>query len=129
MLKGVKNASDLAKARDVAKELITEYDSMIDNFKRAGDKFDEASKLKINDKHKEYLETKAKEMRLRSDYSVEARKVPKALIDSNSPSEFNEILKTQLAKVKSMNSDANDLSDKADKLVKDNPDIMAPPKK
>ena len=128
MLPKIKGASDLEKARSVAKDLIKEYDIVIENFKKAADKFDEASKLKIKDKHKEYLELKAKEMKLRSDYTAEARKVPQTLIDSDSKSAFNDALKTQLAKVKSMNSDASDLSDKADKLVKDNPDIMAQPK-
>lgn len=129
MLTKIKKNSDLEKTRGVAKDLIKEYDVVIENFKKAADKFDEASKLKINDKHKEYLEVKAKEMKLRSDYTAEAKRVPQALIDSDSKNTFNDTMKTQLAKVKSMNSDANDLSDKADKLVKDNPDIMAPPKK
>ncbi len=100
MLPKIKGASDLEKARSVAKDLIKEYDIVIENFKKAADKFDEASKLKIKDKHKEYLELKAKEMKLRSDYTAEARKVPQTLIDSDSKSTFNDALKTQLAKVK-----------------------------
>src|SRR4051812_5353445 len=55
----LKTDTDLKAARDLAKELIPLYDAMGDNFKKAGDKFQEASNFKINDKHKEYLQTKA----------------------------------------------------------------------
>lgn len=128
ILTKIKTPADLEKARSIAKDLVKQYDVTIDSFKKAGEKFDEASKLKIKDKHKEYLELKAKEMKLRSDYTVEVQKVPQKLIDTESKNDFNDTMKAQLAKVKSMNSDANDLSDKADKIVKDNPDIMSQPK-
>ena len=124
----IKSKSDLADARDLGRNLMKEYDSMVDNFKKAGDKFDEASKLKIKDKHKEYLETKAKEMKLRSDYAVEMKKIPQALIDTDSKSDFTDTVKKLVAKIKTMTSDAQDLSDKGDKIVKENPDIMQQPK-
>lgn len=124
----IKSKSDLTDARDLGKDLMKEYDSMVDNFKKAGDKFDEVSKLKLKDKHKEYLETKAKEMKLRSDYAAEMKKIPQALIDTDSKSEFTDKVTKLVAKVKTMTSDAQDLSDKGDKLVKENPDIMQQPK-
>ena len=124
----IKGAADLEKARSLSKDLIKEYDAMADNFKKAGEKFDEASKLKIKDKHKEYLETKAKEMKLRSDYTLELKKVPQKLIDSDSKTDFKDTLTAQLAKVKTMTSDAKDLADKADKIAKDNPDVLSQPK-
>ena len=74
---------------------------MVENFKKAADKFDEASKLKLNDKFKEYLETKAKEMKLRSEYAGELKKVPQKMIDSDSESEFKDVYKTQFDKAKS----------------------------
>ena len=128
ILTKINGPADLEKARGIAKDLIKQYDVTIDSFKKAGEKFDEASKLKIKDKHKEYLELKAKEMKLRSDYTTEVKKVPQKLIDTESKSEFNDLMKTQIAKVKSMNTEAGELSDKADKIVKENPDIMSQPK-
>src|SRR5258708_17867892 len=55
------NVSELAKARTLAKEAIAAYDKAEDKCKEAAKKYDEASKLKISDKFKEYLELKAKE--------------------------------------------------------------------
>ena len=124
----MKTEDDLAKTRDFAKDLIKEYESMIDNFKKSGDKFDEASKLKLKDKHKEYLEIKAKEMKLRSDYSVELKKIPQSLIDSSNKAEFTSAVAKVVEKVRSMTSEAKDLGEKAEKIIKDNPDIMAQPK-
>ncbi|MBE7515368.1 MAG: hypothetical protein HS105_01975 [Chloracidobacterium sp.] len=123
-LDNVKDKSDLEDARSMAKDLGKMYDDLGDNFKKAGDKFTEASKLKINDKFKEYLETKAKEFSTRHDYSVELKKIPQKLIDSDSETEYRSLYKDQMEKVQSMLKDAKDLSDKADKIVKDNPDVM-----
>ena len=49
----IKNDVGLEDARKTAKDLMPIYDSMRDNFTRAGEKFDEASKLKIKDAHKQ----------------------------------------------------------------------------
>ncbi|MBK6749318.1 MAG: hypothetical protein KA956_13470 [Pyrinomonadaceae bacterium] len=127
-ISAIKNKDDLEKARSLARNMSKEYDSMIENFKNAGDKFDQAGKLKLKEKFKEYLEIKAKEMKLRSEYSSELKKVPQKLIDSDSESEFRDVYKSQFEKVKVMVKDAQELADKADKLVKDNPDVMKTPK-
>lgn len=123
-ISAIKNKDDLEKTRTLAKDLSKEYDLMIENFKKAGDKFDEASKLKLNEKFKEYLDTKAKEMKLRSDYAAELKKIPVKLIESDSESEFKSLYKSQFEKVKTMVKDAQELADKADKIVKDNPDVI-----
>lgn len=127
-ISAIKNKDDLEKARLHAKEMSKEYDTMVENFKKAGDKFEEASKLKLNEKFKEYLDIKAKEMKLRSEYSAELRKVPQKLIESDSESEFKALYKSQFDKVKTMVKDAQEQAEKADKIVKDNPDVIKAPK-
>lgn len=124
MLSDVKNKDDLEKARDVARDLSREYDSMNENFGKGGEKFEEASKLKVKEKHKEYLETKAQEMKLRAEYAAELKKIPTELIENDSESRFREVLTRQLEIVKAKTKQAQELGDKADKIVKENPDVM-----
>ena len=124
----MKNDSDLSATRDFGKELFPLYDSMKENFQKAGDKFEEASKLKINEKNKEYLELKAKEMKTRSDYSAELKKIPQALIDSHNPAEYKKAKDDTNDKISKMLAEAKDLGDKANKIQTDNPGIITPPK-
>lgn len=120
----IKGDEELKSARDLGKELMPIYDSMSENFKKAGDKFEEASKLKVNEKHKEYLETKAKEMKLRSDYALELKKIPQALNDSDGEKAFRDASGKIVDNVNKLTKEAKELSDKADKIQKDNPDVM-----
>ncbi|MBX3300087.1 MAG: hypothetical protein KF736_11560 [Acidobacteria bacterium] len=120
----ISDKSDLEDARKTAKDLNAEYDSMADNFKKAAEKFEEASKLKIKDAHKQYLETKAKELRIRSDYAIELKKIPTELIENDSKSQFQDVVSKTMEKVKAMTKEAQELSEKADKIVKDNPGVL-----
>jgi len=124
----IKNDKDLENVRALAKELLPLYDSMSENFTKAGAKFDEASKLKIKEKHKEYLETKAKEMKLRGEYSAELKKIPQALIDSSGEKAYRDAVSSIAEKVNKMTTEAKDLGEKATKIQTDNPDIMEQPK-
>jgi hypothetical protein len=109
---------------EVATELLKEYDGMAENFRKAADKFDEASKLNIKEKHKEYLETKAKELNTRADYSTELKKIPADLIRNDDKAKFQELLNSTMDKVQSLTKEAQELSDKADTIVRENPDVM-----
>lgn len=128
MVDEIKNDAGLEKARASAKELMPLYDSMSENFKKAGEKFEEASKLKIKEKHKEYLETKAKEMKLRGEYAAELKKIPQALIDSSGEKAYRETVGELSSKINKMTEEAKTLGDKAAQIQKDNPDVMEQPK-
>lgn len=124
----IKNDTGLEEAKKMAKDLMPLYDSMSENFTKAGQKFDEASKLKIKEKHKEYLETKAKEMKLRGEYSAELKKIPQALIDSKGEKDYRDAASAVAEKVNKMTSEAKALGEKATQIQKDNPDVMEQPK-
>lgn len=124
----IKNDTGLEEARKMAKDLMPLYESMSENFTKAGAKFEEASKLKIKDKHKEYLDTKAKEMKLRGEYSAELKKIPQALIDSTGEKAYREAVSTISDKVEKMSGEAKTLGEKATQIQKDNPDVMEQPK-
>ncbi len=120
----VKNDDDLKAARDFGKEMTKLYTSMEENFKKASEKFDEASKLKVNEKFKEYLETKAKEMKNRSETATEMKKIPKALDDAANEKAYRDALQDLVPKIQKMTKESQEIGDKADKIVKDNPTII-----
>jgi len=116
--------SHLADARTIANEAIKAYDQAGEKAKAAAGKFEEASNLKISDKFKEYLTLKVKEFNKRSELIEAAKGIPQALIDSQSRSCFISSATAATEKGNRLNKEASDLSDQADKLQKDNPDIF-----
>ncbi len=118
------DVSHLADARAIANEAIKTYDRAEEKAKVAAAKFEEASKLKISDKFKEYLALKVKEFNKRAELIEGAKGIPQALIDSQSRSSFVSGANAATEKGNRLNKEASDLSDQADKLEKDNPDIF-----
>jgi len=106
------------------KELIPLYDKLKDNSQKAGEKFDAASKLKVKDKFKEYLEAKAAEFKKRADYAESLKAIPKTLAASKSKEDYNESVKKDADNSQKILKEANDLGDKATKIQNDNPTIF-----
>ncbi len=118
------NVSQLAEARTLAKEAIAAYDKAEDKCKEAAKKYDEASKLKISDKFKEYLGIKFKEYNKRAELVEAAKGTPQALIDSESRSSFITRAKANNEKTAALAKDADDLAGQAKKLEADNPNMF-----
>jgi hypothetical protein len=116
--------SQLAEARTLAKESVAAYDKADEQCKEAAKKYDEASKLKINDKFKEYLALKVKEYNKRAELVEAARATPQALLDSESRTSFITRAKAANDKVEALSKEAEELSNQSQKLQKDNPDIF-----
>ena len=114
----------LAEARVTAAEAIAAYDKAASKCKEAAQKYDEASRLQVNDKFKEYLILKVKEYNKRGDICETAKGTPQALIESTNRSSFVIRANSNNAKVDQLNKEAEDLGNQADKLQKDNPDIF-----
>jgi len=118
------DVSQLAEARTSANEAIRAYDQAQQKAKEAAGKFEEASKLNLSDKYKEYLTLKEKEFNKRAELIEAARDIPQALIDSQSRSSFISRANAATEKADRLSKEANELSDQADKVQKDNPDIF-----
>ena len=116
--------SELAEARALAKEAIAGYDKAEEKCKEAAKKYDEASKLKISDKFKEYLALKVKEYNKRAEVMATAKATPQALLDSESQKSFIARAKANNEKIDALAKEAEDLAGQSDKLQKDNPDIF-----
>jgi len=111
----------LAEARTLANEAIRLYDQAEDKCKAAAAKYDEASKLKIDDKFKDYLAAKVKENNKRAELVETLKSVPQALIDAQSKDAFTSRANAANQKAESIAKEADDLAAQADKIQKDNP--------
>ena len=118
------DVSQLAEARSTAKDAIAAYDKAEAKCKEAAAKYDEASRLKLNDKFKEYLALKVKEYTKRAEMVTTAKGVPQALIDSESREGWVKKANDVNEKVDSLRKEADDLGAQAEKIQKDNPDIF-----
>ena len=118
------DVSQLAEARATAKEDVAALDKAEDKCKEAASKYDEASRLKLNDKFKEYLSLKTKEYNKRVELIETSKGLPQALIDSESREGWIKKANEVTDKVNKIAKEADDLGAQADKLQKDNPDIF-----
>ena len=116
--------SKLKEARATAAEAIEAYDQAKGKCKEASKKFEEASKLKIKDKFKEYLTLKAKEFDKRAELVETAKGTPQALIDAKNRVSFVSVANANNERVDRLTKEADDLAIQADKLQKDNPDSI-----
>jgi hypothetical protein len=118
------DVSHLDDARSTAKEAIAAYEKAEAKCKEAAAKYDEASRLKLNDQFKEYLSLKVKEYNKRAELVSTAKGVPQALIDSESRQGWIAKANSVNAKVTELGKEADDLGAQADKIQKDNPNIF-----
>jgi hypothetical protein len=116
--------SQLAEARTLAKESIAAYDKAEEKCKEAAKKYDEASKLRVGDKFKEYLTLKVKEYNKRAEVIETAKATPQALLDSENQKSFISRANANNEKVDALSKEADELATQSDKLQKDNPDIF-----
>jgi hypothetical protein len=120
----IEGEEDLEKARGIAKEAVPMLEKARDQYKAASGKFEDASKLKLQDKFKEYLDLKAKEMKKRSDIADQMLGEPQALIKSDSKQEYQKLVDELVAKLKVLRTEAEDLAVKAEKITADNKEIF-----
>src|SRR5258708_36024542 len=118
------NVAELAEARTLAKEAIAAYDKAEDKCKEAAKKYDEASKLKISDKFKEYLELKAKEYNKHAELVETSKGTPQALLDIESRSSFITRAQATNEKCAQLAKEAEDLAAQATKIEKDNTNMF-----
>jgi hypothetical protein len=115
------NLRRLAEARVAAAEAIAAYDKAGEKCKEAAQKYDEASRLKINEKFKEYLILKVKEYNKRAELIEVAKDTPQALIESTNRSSFAIRVNSNNEKIDKLSKEADELASQSEKLQKENP--------
>ena len=115
------NVRRIAEARVIAAGAIAAYDKAAEKCKEAAQKYDEASRLKISEKFKEYLILKVKEYNKRAELVEVAKDTPQALIESTNRSSFVIRVNSNNEKVANLSKEADELASQSDKLQKENP--------
>jgi uncharacterized protein YxeA len=106
------------------KELQPLYDRMKENFQKAGEKFEAAGRLKVNEKFKEYLDLKASEFKKRAEYAEALKAIPKTLSSSKNPKEYETAVEKEVDKAQKLLNEAKELDEKAKKIQNDNANIF-----
>jgi hypothetical protein len=114
----------LAEARVRAAEAVASYDKAAEKCKEAAQKYDEASRLQINDNFKQYLILKVREYNKRAEMVDTAKGTPQALIESTNRSSFVIRANSNNAKVDQLSKEADNIGAQAEKIQKDNPDLF-----
>jgi hypothetical protein len=115
-------AEDKERLRSAIKEAIDGYTQSADKFREAAKKFEEASKLKINDKFKEYLVLKSQEFNKNAELMEAARAMPQAVQDSEDGDALRSKIKENKERYDKLEKEAKELSDKAEKVRSENKD-------
>jgi hypothetical protein len=120
----IEDEDGLTKWRAEAKAIIADLEKARDGYTDAGNKFLEASKLKLQDKFKDYLDAKGQEMKKRGEMSSTLIGVPQALVDSNNREEYQQKSREALTKFQNLKKEADDLEAKANKIMEENKAIF-----
>jgi chromosome segregation ATPase len=115
-----------AEMKGPAQETIDTFNQSITKLRDAAAKYDEAVKLKVDDKFKEYLGLQTKAIRKEIEKLEALNEMPKQLIDeSNKDAEtVNKKLEEISNRVTKLNQEQKDFEAQADKVRQDNPSIF-----
>lgn len=116
--------ADKEKLSSTAKEAVDGMTKSAEKYRDASKKFDEASKLKIGDKFKEYLTLKAQEFTKRAEQMDAAKKNPQAFLDSSDVVSLNTKVQANKSDLEKLDKEAKDLEAKAEKIRSENKDTI-----
>ncbi|HEX8142839.1 MAG TPA: hypothetical protein VF553_09605 [Pyrinomonadaceae bacterium] len=115
-------AEDKERLNSTIKEAIDGFTQSAEKFREAAKKFEEASKLKINDKFREYLVLKSQEFNKNAEQVEAARAMPQAILDSSDGAELSRKVRENKERYTKLEKEAKELSDKAEKVRAENKD-------
>jgi uncharacterized coiled-coil DUF342 family protein len=114
--------ADKDKAKAAAQEVADGFDKAAAKAREAAKKFDEASKLKVDEKFKEYLSLKSKEFGKKADQVEAAKGLPKAAIDSTDEATLNSKVAEINERIEKLDKEWKDLAAQAEKVREENKD-------
>lgn len=123
---GNKLATDADSKSDkaTAQESIDLLTKSAAKYREASKKFDEASKLKIKDKFKEYLSLKSQEFAKRAEIMDVARKSSQDMLASEDMESLTAKVQEHKTQHEKLSKEAKDLEDKAEKIRTENKDLI-----
>lgn len=114
---------DRAKIKKLNEEAVALYDQAATDAKSAAEKYEQASKLKIDEKYKQYLDLRAQLMRKHGAHLAALKETPAARNDATLK---GKPARDKLAEIKTrsekLKKEVDDLKTQADKMQKENGD-------
>ncbi len=114
--------ADKERLAPTAKEAVDGMTKSAEKYRDASKKFDEASKLKVDDKFKEYLSLKSQEFSKRAEQMDVAKGNAQAVLDSSDKASVIAKIGENKTRLEKLNKESDDLQAKADKIRADNKD-------
>lgn len=108
--------------RAAAQDAIKGFEQAAAKFREAAQKFDDASKLKVDDKFKEYLQLKSKEFSKNAEQADASKDSLKAVLESEDKDALRTGFETASARIEQLDKEAKALNAQAEKIRQDNKD-------
>ena len=105
-------------------ELISLNDQNEKGLTEASAKFEQASKVKVDEKFKEYVGVKAQELKKRAEIYKSDATLCKAMLAEKDNEKINKLIEESNKKTEGLVKEADDLKAKAEKIIKDNPSVF-----
>jgi FtsZ-binding cell division protein ZapB len=119
-------ADDKVRLKAAITETIDGFNQGAAKFREAARKFEEASRLRINDKFKEYLALKSQEFNRNAEKMEAAAAIPQAVLDSDTIETLKQKFDENKTRYEQLEKEAKDLADRADKVRAENKDQFQP---
>jgi prefoldin subunit 5 len=132
-LAAMSDTKHFAESTKIAPELIKILDQAGEKCKTAAAKFDEASKLRVDEKFKSYLVAKVNEFNKRAELVEALKALPQIVIESKGGEAITTVkgldaLKSKMnaanKKIESVSKEAEDLADQSNRIQQENPGIF-----
>lgn len=124
----ISNSDDLEEFKTKNKAKFDELTGLLATMEKdaasAADKFDEASKITPEDKIKEYYTLQGQSIRKSSDFNKSMGAWIKSVLDTKDTDGISKMFDDFLKKRDAFKAERDDLNQKADKIVKDNPELF-----
>lgn len=124
----VKNATQLKiykeAKNDEAKSISADYGKVATSLSEISKSYDDASRLNVNEKYKEYAKIKSEEFAKRSSAVDVQKGNAQAFADIDDPKTMFEKFDENNEKSKKLMKEADELAEKAKKIESDNPEIF-----
>lgn len=113
---------DKQRLKAAATETIDGFHQGAAKFREAARKFEEASRLRINDKFKEYLALKSQEFNRSAEKMDAASAIPQAVLDSDTIETLKQKFDENKTRYEQLEKEAKELSDRAERVRAENKD-------
>ena len=115
--------------KSTAQEAADGFEKSAAKYREASAKFDQASKLKIHEKLKEYLTAKSQEFAKRAEQADVAKGNPKAFMESSDPEALLKKINENKERIEKLEKEAGELAEKSAKIQQENKSIFKPDSK